>query len=89
MANVKIVAKLVAQEGKLFTDAVFVKNDMVGYIYLNDEDEFKKVCSRAITRRIGNANDILLNRPIKKTKTFQYFSLALDESQCSANHYFI
>lgn len=47
---------------------------MVGYIYPDNEDKFNQVCSRPITKRIGNASDILLNWPIRKAKTFQYFS---------------
>lgn len=79
------IAMLIAKEGKPFTDAEFVKKcvlSMVGNICPDIVDKFEEVplSARTITRRIEDVGDNLLNQLIKKTKTFQYFSLALDES---------
>ncbi|VVC45919.1 Hypothetical protein CINCED_3A001718 [Cinara cedri] len=55
---------------------------MAGNICPDIVHKFEEVplSARTITRRIENVGDNLLNELIKKTKTFQYFSLALDES---------
>ncbi|CAI6353539.1 unnamed protein product [Macrosiphum euphorbiae] len=79
------VAMLIAKEGKPFTDAEFVKKcvlSMAGNICPDIVHKFEEVplSARTITRRIEDVGDNLLNQLIKKTKTFQYFSLALDES---------
>ncbi|XP_015376591.1 PREDICTED: general transcription factor II-I repeat domain-containing protein 2-like [Diuraphis noxia] len=70
---------LIAKEGKSFTDAGFV---MAGNICPDIVHKYEEVPlpARTITRRIEDVGDNFLNQLIKKTKTFQYFSLAFDES---------
>lgn len=56
--------------------------NIAGNICPDIVDKFEEVplSARTITRRIEDVGDNLLNQLINITKTFQYFSLALDES---------
>jgi len=89
------IVMLIAKEGKPFTDAEFVKKcvlSIAGNICPDIVDKFGEdpLSARTITRRIEDVGDNLLNQLIQKTKTFQFFSLALDEStdiiDCAVNY---
>jgi hypothetical protein len=76
---------LISKEGKPFIDAEFVKKrvlSLTSNICPDIVDDFEEILLSAhtITRRIEDVSDNLLNQLIQKTRTFQYFSLALDES---------
>lgn len=80
----------IAKEEKPFKNAEFVKKcvlSIAGNTCPDIVDKFKEVLlsARIITRRIEDVDDNLLNQLIQKAKTFQYFSLALDESTDNVN----
>lgn len=79
------ISKLIAEHNKPFTDGEFIKNCILAAVNEICPDKIKNfqdisLSARTVVRRIEDISTNLFNK-LKETSTkFEYFSLALDES---------
>ena len=79
------VARLIAKHGKPFSDGEFVKDylmKLVGRVNPEKMDDFNNVSlsRQRITRRIAELSPGVKDQVTEKSKSFDFFSIACDES---------